>query len=224
MNNKYYCFYDMETTSKDPNICEPVQLSAVIINPRTLEKVEGGEFNSVICPPSFHNNDFEEKHEEVIQFHCKAQKCTKVELMDRWKNAPSEQLVWNNFNSFIKKYHASDRPSKYSAPISCGFNILNYDDIIIERLMAKYNNPYLFSSLHKIDLMNVVMLWTEDNPDVEKLSFDYLREYFGMSTKGAHDSLVDVHQGADLLIRFLKLTRRTASRTKFKGAFANGIL
>ena len=47
------------------------------------------------------------------------------------------------------------------------------------------------------------------------------REFFGMSTEGSHDAVVDVNDTAKMIIRFMKLHRRSADKVRFKGAFAN---
>ncbi len=39
------------------------------------------------------------------------------------------------------------------------------------------------------------------------ISMDAMRDFFGYKKEGAHKADVDVIQGADLLIRFLKLTK-----------------
>jgi len=53
-----------------------------------------------------------------------------------------------------------------------------------------------------------------------------MREYFGYSTENAHKADVDVKQGADMLIRFLKLNKALVNgeldlpkgkKIKFKG-------
>ena len=47
-NNNYFCCYDFETGDINPETCEVLSLGAVIIHPKKLEIVEGGEFYSLI--------------------------------------------------------------------------------------------------------------------------------------------------------------------------------
>lgn len=222
MNDKYIIFYDYETTAIDAKVAEPVQLAAVAINPRTLTLVDEGQFNSHIRPSSFSSSTFHEDNKGNIEWHAKMKGCSEQDVLDMWGDAPSEDVVWKNFNNYLKKYHANPlRPTSYTAPIAAGFNIINYDNIISERLCQKYNTKYLFSKVHKIDLMDVLWMWFENKKDVTRLNFDEMRDYFGMSKASAHDALTDVTQGATLLIRFLNLVRKTSEKVKFKGAFDN---
>jgi DNA polymerase III epsilon subunit-like protein len=53
----------------------------------------------------------------------------------------------------------------------------------------------------------------------KSLSMDSLRKFMGMDTSRAHNAAFDVEQTAEMLIRFLKLTRSIAKQTKFENAF-----
>lgn len=81
------------------------------------------------------------------------------------------------------------------------------------------NEDTLFAPRDIIDLMHIVWAWTENNDELKSLSFDSVREWLGISKEGAHNAVKDVMDGANVLIRFLKLTRMFAQKTKFKGAF-----
>ena len=79
----------------------------------------------------------------------------------------------------------------------------------------------LFNPIWKLDLLDIVFLYFENIFEPKSLSLDSLRVFFGMDTAKAHDAATDAMQTAELLIRFLKLTRNVASKTKFKGAMVN---
>jgi DNA polymerase III epsilon subunit-like protein len=49
-NGNYLAIFDFETGGVNPESCEVLSLGAVIVHPRKLEIVEGGEFYSVIKP------------------------------------------------------------------------------------------------------------------------------------------------------------------------------
>lgn len=77
----------------------------------------------------------------------------------------------------------------------------------------------LFYPRDSIDLQRLIWLWTENNPHVKSISMDAIRAWLGIDTKGSHNALKDVIDGAKILIRFMKLHRTFASKTKFEGAF-----
>ena len=72
--------------------------------------------------------------------------------------------------------------------------------------------------------MDMMFLWTENNPDIKSISMDNMRDYMGLSDENAHDALQDVKDTANIMIRFMKFQRSLASRTKFEKAFADGNL
>ena len=80
----------------------------------------------------------------------------------------------------------------------------------------------LFSPIFKIDLMDHIYCWFENNQDVKSYNMDYLREYFGLSKDNAHDALQDVKDTANILIKFLKLQRNLLRKRKFEKTFGNG--
>ena len=102
---------------------------------------------------------------------------------------------------------------------------------IVERMCQQYgptnkktNEQGLFSKINKIDVMDIIWLWTENNPDIKSISMDSMRDWMGLSTENAHDALKDVKDTANILIRFMKFYRSMAPKTKFEKAFADGKL
>jgi DNA polymerase III epsilon subunit-like protein len=227
MNNQYVCCLDFETDSSNPNTCNPVQLSSLIIHPRTLEVVEGSEFNSFIKPEEMDKNDYLAVHNETIEWHAKIRKQTVGEILEMWKNAPSQKIVWANFLNYLEKYHNNKGKSKsmFTAPIVMGYNILKFDCVIIERLCQKYKNvdgrgqPNIFYPRDKVDLINYSWAWFENLKEPASYSMDVLREFLGYSQVGAHDSMEDVRFTAKLFIAFQKLHRKIAEKTQFAKAF-----
>ena len=61
-------------------------------------------------------------------------------------------------------------------------------------------------------------MWFESLEEPKSYSLDNLRIFFGMSTEGGHDAMKDVDDTTELILRFMKLTRRYAKQVKFKGA------
>ncbi len=190
------------------------------------------------------------------------------------ETAPSLKLVWSQFCDFVNQYNY--RKTKWTAPVRAGYNIVRFDDIIIDRIAGGQNRhlrivtgtlgtdiknlistiktdeevkqtkqlkelfrlakktmkgdePYgfgpwdnectLFHPRDSIDLMKIIWWWTENIQEVKSISMDSMREWLGLSTEDAHQADVDVLQGAQILTRFLKYTRKCSNATKFKGAF-----
>ena len=226
MKNKI-CVFDFETDGKDPYTCSPVQLACVMIDPEKLEIIPNSEFNINLKPELLDKNPDHEYEVDLLEFHAKAQKTTATEVLNSWKNFPSQKQSWGQFVNYLDKYHSrSSRRSMFSAPISAGYNILRFDLPIVDRVAGKYKNVgkdktnNIFHPRDKIDLMHLMFLWFENNNEVKSLSLDNMRDYFGMSKDNAHDALGDVQDCAEILIRFLRLHRNMASKIKFRDSFA----
>jgi len=217
---------DLETDSVDPYSCNPTQLACLMIHPRKLEIIPGSEFNSLIRPLDIDHDDYMDKHKSTIEFHAKNQKATAEQVVSTWKDAPSQKTVWDKFVAYLYKYHTTQsRKSVYTAPIICGYNILNFDCIILDRMCKTYNNidkkgkSTIFYYRDKIDVMNYCNLFFENLSEPTSYSLDTLREFFGMIKEGSHDALKDVKDTSEIFIKFQKLCRKIAEKTKFKGAF-----
>lgn len=228
MNFQKICVYDFETDSANPRTCNPVQLGAIIINPRTLTVETDSEFNSGICPEDLLKDEkqYIQDHSDTIAWHSRVQNCTSEQIIEKWKSYPLEKDVYKNFKDYLLKYHTrTKRQCKFSAPMKAGYNIIRFDNIIIERLCKKYGDVEksgdmtLFHPRDQIDAMMLVFNWFENLPDLKSYSMDTLRPYFGINSEGAHDALQDVKDTAELIIRFLKLHRRYAEKVNFKGSF-----
>ncbi len=228
MNNNKICVFDLETDGTNPNICNPVQIASLIIDPRTLQIVEHSEFVSDIRPQEYFDNPmYCGDHKDTIDWHAKNYQTTSEKIVDKWRNAPPEKDVWDNFKTYLLKYHkGGGRKSKWTAPIAAGHNILRFDMPIMERLGVKHKDVdkggdlTLFSPRDKIDSMLLCFNWFENISEVSSYSLDFLRGYFGYPTGGAHDALEDVRFTAEMICRFMRLTRNTSSRVVFKGALA----
>lgn len=221
MNNSYFAVYDFESDSADPTTTEPVEISIKIVHPRSLKVVDS--FNSMMCPPDFKgmdDNEYIDGHKSTIEWHAKTLNKSVKEVLQSWLDAPPQDIVWSNIVRFVEKYHKNGKVSKYNCPIPVGYNIINFDEIICQRLKEKYSTKYLFSSVFKVDLMHTVFNWFENSQDIEKYNFDTMRDYLGIDTDGAHTAINDVAVFAELFIKFTKLTRRTAEQVAFAGSFA----
>lgn len=226
-NSQKICVFDFETDGINPDICSPVQIAALIIDPFRLEVVKDSEFNINMRPELLEkDSEYSYADSDVLDFHSKVRGCSKQEILDQWKGHQKQDQGWKMFVSYLEMYHIrSDKKSCFTAPIAAGYNINRYDMRIIERLSTKYNNlnkekrSSLFYPRDVIDLMNMIFYWFEGNNELKNYTLDNLRGYFGISTEGSHDALKDVRDTAEILIRFMKLHRNVSSKVKFKGSF-----
>ena len=219
INNHYVVCFDFEATHYDPNIAEPVELAACIIHPRRLEVVEGSIFHSYIRPP-----DIDAVSQDNIAFHAKAAKCTNEEIIQRFRDSPTQKDVWDKFAIYLERYHTpTKRKSFFSAPIRAGQNIINYDNVIWQRLCERYgyvndeNRQNIAFGRDNIDLLNICFLWFENDSDgPTSYSADNLRSFFKMKDDKSHTAHQDVLDCANWLIRFMKLHRTCAEHVNFK--------
>ena len=223
MNYKDIIVFDFETGSRNPHKTQPVQIAAVAIHGRKLTIQPDGEFNSLIRPVL----DDEEAiklgldpiEDEALAVNGK----TREELA----KAPQPKVVWDKFANFVNRYNFKKTP--YYAPIAAGYNIIGFDLPIVQRMCEKYGpvdkktgQQTLFNKIHKVDMLDIVWMWMENNADVKSLSMDSMRDLFGISKENAHDALQDVKDTANLMIRFMKLHRRVAPKITFEKSFADG--
>jgi len=200
------------------------------LNGRTLEIVRGGIFNSYIKPEF---DPVKQKEFGLGPIEQEALDINKISI-ETLEKAPIAKVVWAEFCEFVNQFNY--KKSRWTAPVCAGFNNTRFDNLILDRLAGGnriYNEcekePYkfgpwddgyqvqsLFHPIHCLDLMPLIFSWTENDKDIRSLSFDKLREVFGIDKDGAHNSLVDIAQGALLLVKFLKLQRNISGKMKHK--------
>lgn len=218
MNTNHIICFDFETTGLDTETCHPIQIAAIVIDPRKLEVIPGATFNSMMCPDI--------KPEQWVTAEEDWKKALEInnKTMAQIKAAPKEGEVWKAFVGFVNKYNPQG--NHYNAPIAAGQNIDRYDTPIADRLNKKHkipkkeNKPLLFNTLISLDLKNFLFAWFEGNNELKNYSMNTVRPYMGISSEGAHDALVDVEQTAAIIIKFLKLHRRLFPNIPFKGCFS----
>ena len=225
MNENTLAVFDMETTGQNPQTCSPVQIAMVMVHPRTLKVMSGGTFNSFVKPES--DKDGNLIYEQgALEYLAKHQNKKPEQLLEEWKTYPPQKSVWEALVKFTRRFHkvGTKKKSMFSAPVRCGWNIIKFDNPIIDRLAVKYKNVLkdgtcnLFHPRDNLDLMNWMFPWFENDAEVESYNLDYLREYFGITTDGAHDALKDTEDCVKILQRFLGLYRRLTKQIVFKGA------
>jgi DNA polymerase III epsilon subunit-like protein len=226
-NNQKICVFDLETDGKDPNVCSPVQIAAIMVDPVKLEIISDSEFNINLKPAALDQNaSYAYEDSDVLDFHAKVRGCAKDDILESWKSYPKQEAGWKMFTSYLEMYHLrSDRKSCFTAPIAAGYNINRFDLPIMQKLSVKYKNvnkegnSSLFYPRDVIDVMNLIFYWFEASKDLKSYSLDNLRDYLGISKEGAHDALKDVKDSAEIMIRFLKLHRKLGAKVKFRNSF-----
>jgi DNA polymerase III epsilon subunit-like protein len=227
-NLQKICVFDLETDGVNPDLCSPVQIAAVMVDPLKLEIVKDSEFNITVKPSALEEKpEYSYSDSDVLDFHAKVKGSTKDQILESWKAYQKQEHGWNMFISYLEMYHtrSSGKKSCFTAPIAAGYNINRFDLRIIERLSQKYNNlnkegrSSLFYPRDVIDIMNLVFYWFEGNNELKNYTLDNLRDYLGIDKEGAHDALKDVQDTANILIRFLKLHRSLSNKIKFKSSF-----
>ena len=223
MNYKDIIVFDFETGSRNPHKTQPVQIAAVAIHGRKLTIQPGGYVESLIRPELDDEKAIEMGVDPIEDEALAVNGKTREELA----KAPSAKTVWKKFANFVNKYNWKKTP--YFAPIPAGYNIIGFDLPIVQRLCEQHGpvdkktgKQTLFNKIHKIDMLDTVWMWMENNPDIKSLSMDSMRDLLGMSKENAHDAMQDVKDTANLMIAFMKLHRRIAPKVKFEKAFADG--
>ena len=223
MNYKDIIVFDFETGSRNPHKPQPEQIAAVAIHGRKLTIQPGGYFESLIRPELDDEKAIEMGVDPIEDEALAVNGKTREELA----KAPSAKTVWKKFANFVNKYNWKKTP--YFAPIPAGYNIIGFDLPIVQRLCEQHGpvdkktgKQTLFNKIHKIDMLDTVWMWMENNPDIKSLSMDSMRDLLGMSKENAHDAMQDVKDTANLMIAFMKLHRRIAPKVKFEKAFADG--
>lgn len=214
MNYSEYICFDFETGGKDPNTVEAIQVAAVHIHPRRL--ILGDSFNSLMRPL-----EPDKLEEEALRINKK----TREELAA----APHPKDVWQQFTTFVKKFNYKGTP--FGAPIACGYNITNFDMVLVERMCQLYGpinektgKQALFSSFIQYDVMLDIFRFWENRRDLPNMRLTTVLEYMGMSSEGAHDAMWDTRATAQLVCKYLKLYRHLGAKVSFKDCFKNAEL
>lgn len=226
-NLQKICVFDLETDGSNPDVCSPVQIAAVMVDPNKLDIIPDSEFNITVKPEILDQNpEYVYGDSDVLDFHAKVRGSSKEDILNSWKTYQKQDHGWNMFVSYLEMYHTrSSKKSCFSAPIAAGYNINRFDLRIVDRLSKKFNNlnkegrSSLFYPRDSVDIMNLVFYWFEGNNELKNYTLDNLRDYLGISKEGSHDALKDVKDTAEILIRFLRLHRNLSKKIKFKSAF-----
>lgn len=218
-----YIVFDFETGGRNPHTCQPTQIGALALDGRNF-KVKG-KFDSEIWAETDDDKAVEAGLGPIEDGALKVTGKTREKIAE----APKLKSVWRKFTDFVNKYNW--KGTTFFAPIPCGYNIINYDMIIVDRICkehgpwdSKRNCQKLFHQIYKADVFDDIFSWTEGDPNVKSLSLDAMRDRMGLSSENAHDAFQDVKDTANIFIK-LQLSKRAVYRNmNFEKAFADGKL
>ena len=139
MNKNHFCVFDFETGGgENPSKCQITQLSAVIINPRSLRAEPGGIFDSEVQPIFDNDKAIAADLNPVQQEALDVTRKTKEKLME----APPEKIVWEKFKQFIKRFNIKNSSfSKLQYKIEIWLNYLQY--VKLQASSSKRNPNYV---------------------------------------------------------------------------------
>ena len=223
MNYNTYIIFDLETSSANPHKCQPTQIAAIALHSRKLTVEPNGIFNIEIRPILDDEKAIAAGLDPVEDKALEITRKTREQLA----NATPPKIAWDSFVQFVNRFNY--KKSDFTAPIPCGYNINGFDLPIVHRLCKEYGQvdkegrPNLFNKIFKVDLMDLIFTWTEDNDKIKSRSLTAISEYLGIPKENidnAHDALQDVKNTANIFIKFMKYHRTLATKTKFEKAFA----
>ncbi len=230
MNSNHICVFDFETgglpVKKEKDWAEPIQIGAVMIEPKNLRIVS--QFESLIQPLRPDN------------LHPKALEVNNL-TKEQVKKGPHPQVLWADFIRWKKQFQKTD--SVYNRPIPAGYNIITFDMPIVDRLCKQWGPTTkdkendiefqgVFNQIYSIDLMHDVWRLMEGSECLTEFSssgkhdlkLTTLAKWMGLEFTDAHTALGDVYVTAAIIVRLLKMNRSLvgdgkAGRVKFHNAF-----
>lgn len=220
MNTNYYAITDYETSSLNTQTCQITQICTIVLNPRTLRVEPNGIFNSEIQPI------WEEDRAIAAGWAPVEQKALDITRKSKEKlnESPPFKIVWEKYLQFHKKFNPTR--SAYKAPIMVGYNIINFDMPITERLCQKFGPTYkdrgaLFSPIHKYDVFDMFEGYTENNPTIQSQKLSDAAKWMGIKVdeNSLHDALTDVKVTANIFVKLMHLQREVAKQTDFTRAY-----
>lgn len=213
------CVFDFETGSKSAATTQPIQLSAVMIDPIKLEIIKDSIFDCYIQAIEDHD-ECEKLEIDMIQDEALAANHITWEQI---RGGVGLEQAFTNFKEYVGSY--ADSKKIWDQPIKAGFNNVNFDNVIIDRLCMQYgpwddtyHTQKLFQPQYDYDMMQWIRAMTEGQ-NFRSISFDSVRSWWGINPEFAHNSKKDVLDNAFGIIKFLKMFRSQFSKIKWEGCF-----
>ncbi len=187
--------YDIESGGLDVKTAEPLSFYGLVIDINTLEPKEDGEFYTLIKPTIWEN---------VQAKALEVNKLTREEIEEK---GVDQADFFKQLTHFLQKFQKDNR--KWSSLYSAGYNIIAYDNQIMNRLAINYNyvegsDPRLFHPIHSFDLREIIRPFFFSNNELESYSLENLCKYMGLEYLGGHTAEADVKMCWAILRRYLK--------------------
>ena len=114
-NTRWILTFDFETDLPDPELCSPVQLAAVPINPETLEIKRDAAFNVMMKPEGIDSPEYFDhpKRQGTVDWHASNYGVTSDEIIERWKSGVDPKVAWKNFCTYCSKYCVDKRRGQW---------------------------------------------------------------------------------------------------------------
>jgi DNA polymerase III epsilon subunit-like protein len=178
INNNNFVVFDFETGSTNvyQETCEPLELAAVIVSGRTLQVVEGSEFQSFIKP-------YDEKNltSGALAVGGKTQEQIS-EYLDNIRKAPTRKEVFESFCSYLSRYRTGKNMWGNCIPV--GHNIISFDLPLLNRLCIEFGKistdgrQTILHPIHVSDTMNHCFHWFENMGVPEKTKYGLSSQLF----------------------------------------------
>lgn len=188
-------FFDLETAGRDPKEHCVIQIAAVAVDAVSFDVIDEFEakikFNEARADPeALELNSYDPAvwQEEAVYV----------------RSAVSAFTTFLRHNATVTKTSRRTGEEYHVAELA-GHNVAAFDMPFLRRLYRREFLPAAFLSLDTLQLAN---WWRRVSaPDIENLKLATLAEYFGVSSEGAHDALVDVHINIKVARRLLEEMR-----------------
>ena len=206
--------FDLETGGLDTRTCQILEIAAIAVDPISWTPIKSSEFHSLVRPDD----------EETLEAGAMAVNKIPIEEL---RKAPSAKAVFARFTDHVRRF-GGKTTSVFTAPFPAGKNIKNFDLPIMNRYCERFKIvdtngvPKLFNRARIFDLDDDGLRWLGQTHEVDSISMDTLRDFFGISQEGAHTAIIDCAQTAWLICKFQRLYRELATKIKFKGS-AKGV-
>jgi DNA polymerase III alpha subunit (gram-positive type) len=203
MNKRCFIVTDVETTGLSPEVGHEItQLSALALDPVTLQTHHIGEFNMFIKP-----QNPELASPEALRAARASFDTAMAEGLDR-------KLVLQRFNDWAQRANPSG--SAMTKPIFTAFNA-GFDCKFVDYLMYaegvwKKEDDKVFSNAY-YDVWQIGFTLFESDQTVTNMTLDVILQKLGINRQGkTHDAMEDVRLTAQILQRYHALMRRIRPR------------
>ena len=189
--------FDLETSSVKVDDTQILEIAAMAVDPVSWKPLAASDFQSLVRP---------DRPDDVEP----AALAVNGLKMDELMAAPSAKKVMTKFYDYLRQLGGATTTT-FNAPFAGGKNIRGFDLPIVTRYAEAMKLPPLFNPKRVFDLDDVLMWTVGQANQVDDISMDTARAFFGIPKTGAHRALLDVRQTAWLLCKMNRLFRHISA-------------